>query len=99
MTDSTEPTKQQDSPSGLNDGLGGEITPEQAIKALSKAMKDDCDYAWSWHCNIAMVAQDAGAPHKESNERAASFMRYLFGVDTNKPPNAELSGAAKRPLE
>ena len=36
----------------------------------------------------AAFAQDAGAPHKEANERAAGFMRNAFGVDTSLPPNA-----------
>jgi hypothetical protein len=62
------------------------ITPKQAIAALTKAMKEDYGYAWAWHCNIAMAAIDAGAPHKEANERAAGFMRTLFGVDTTREP-------------
>jgi hypothetical protein len=47
-------------------------------------MRTDPDYAWTWHCNIAMVAQDAGAPHKEANIRAGDFMNMLFGVRTNR---------------
>lgn len=62
------------------------FTVKDAMDVLSKSMKDDPGYAWSWHCNIAMAAQDAGAPHKEANERAAGFMRTAFGVDTSKPP-------------
>jgi len=68
-----------------------EITPSQAMAALTKAMKADYGYAWGWHCNIAMAAFDAGAPHKEANERAAGFMRMAFDVDTTRepmPPNA-----------
>ena len=73
-------------------------TAEKALKDLSFAMQIDPDLAWSWHCNIAMVAQDAGAPHKEANERTADFMRRAFDVDTTKPPikpepyNAEVTG-------
>lgn len=59
---------------------------KNAMKVVQKAMKNDPDFAWSWHCNIAMAAQDAGAPHKEANERAADFMRCAFGVDTTKAP-------------
>lgn len=57
---------------------------EDALKALSEAMQADEDYAWSWHCNIAMNAVDAGAPHRAANERAADFMWGLFGVNTRK---------------
>jgi Tfp pilus assembly protein PilF len=39
---------------------------EKALKDLSFAMKIDPELAWAWHCNIAMVAQDAGAPHKST---------------------------------
>lgn len=66
------------------------VTPTEAMAVLSAAMQEDSGYAWSWHCNIAMVAQDAGAPHKEANERAADFMRRAFGVDTSLPPNARV---------
>ena len=58
----------------------------EAMQELSRYMQIDPEYAWSWHCNVAMVAQDAGAPHKEANERAADFMRRAFDVDTSKPP-------------
>jgi hypothetical protein len=53
----------------------------EALETLSKAMQNDLDFAWSWHCNIAMTAQDSGAPHKEANERTADFMARAFGVN------------------
>lgn len=64
-----------------------------AIFILRRAMLKDPDYAWSWHCNIAMVARDAATDvfpgcdvklHKRANVRAGDFMRNLFGVETNK---------------
>lgn len=61
--------------------------PKHAMAALTEAMKADPEYAWSWHCNIAMVAVDAGAPHQEANERAAGFMRTAFDVDTRSSPH------------
>lgn len=54
------------------------------MNTLSKAMKEDRSYAWSWHCNIAVMAQDAGATHEISNEGAARFMKLAFGVDTGE---------------
>lgn len=57
----------------------------ESLAILSKAMHDDPGYAWTWHCNIAMVAQDAGAPHAESNRQAAGFMHRAFGVHTTPP--------------
>lgn len=63
-----------------------------AMRVLSYALKKDPEYAWSWHCNIAMNAYDAAnraklnptETHKIANEYAASFMRLAFGVDTSK---------------
>jgi hypothetical protein len=60
------------------------MTPKEAVECLSAAFKADPDYAHTWHCNIAMAAIDAGAPHKEANERAADFMSRAFGVDTTQ---------------
>ena len=57
-----------------------------AMRWLSYQMHKYPDYAWSWHCNIAMVAKDAysdGRPiHEAANSRAADFMWNAFGVDT-----------------
>jgi len=35
------------------------ITIEQAMDRLRKAMKDEPDYAYSWHANIAMACYDS----------------------------------------
>jgi hypothetical protein len=64
-------------------------SPKGALEVLSKAMQSDYDYAWSWHCNVAVSAIDAGAPHKEANERAADFMFRAFGVRTDHSPLQE----------
>lgn len=47
---------------------------------LSFKLQTDPDYAWGWHCNLAVMAQDAGAPHKEANISAANFMKRVFNV-------------------
>lgn len=53
-----------------------------AMATLSAAMQADQHYAWSWHCNVAMTAIDAGAPRENADKWAATFMRNAFGVDT-----------------
>ena len=93
---------QTEQPQLTNEAAGGasdvervvmrDVTPAEAMAVLSAAMQEDYGYAWSWHCNIAMTAQDAGAPHKEANERAAVFMHCAFGVDTSVPPNGPHEG-------
>lgn len=59
---------------------------KNALDVLSNAMKNDSEYAWTWHCNLAMMAVDAGAGYKEANERASSFMLGLFGINTAENP-------------
>ena len=60
------------------------MTPAEAITTLTKAFKGDDDYAWCWHCNLAMNAFDHGLDYKRCNEAAAAFMRLAFDVDTSK---------------
>jgi hypothetical protein len=57
---------------------------QAAAMQLTAAMRNDMDYAWGWHCNIAMAAFDAGCPHDVANEGAARFMQLLAGVDTRQ---------------
>lgn len=53
------------------------------FEQFCRALAADFAWAWSWHCNLAMMAVDAGAPHREANERAADFMERAFGVKVN----------------
>jgi hypothetical protein len=52
------------------------------LKLLADALQADPDYAWTWHCNLAMMAIDAGAGYVEAQRGAANFMHRAFGVDT-----------------
>ncbi len=63
-----------------------EPSTEVAVGKLCKSLREDLDYAWTWHCNIAMAAFDAGCPHDVANEGAAQFMQLLAGVDTREHP-------------
>lgn len=53
-----------------------------AMDTLRKAMREDSDYAHSWHCNLACVQQDCGVDYEISNKAAARFMKLAFDVDT-----------------
>ena len=62
------------------------VQPEQepvpaAMKTVIEAMQQDPDYAWGWHCNIAMSFVDAGGDHYTGNQGAARFMRTLANVE------------------
>jgi len=59
---------------------------DASVATFINAMRKDPDYAWAWHCNIAMSAFDAGCPHGVANEGAARFLQLLAGVDTRQHP-------------
>jgi hypothetical protein len=64
---------------------------EDAIVMLRHAMQDDLEYAWAWHCNIAVPLRDAlghgTISHEQSNLAAAHLLRHLFDVDITDYPH------------
>lgn len=73
------------------------ITTKQAMDHLSKALKEDPEYAFGWHSNIAMACTDAMVDIKKElpldstsdfnvagNEAAARFMKICFDVKTSQ---------------
>lgn len=54
------------------------------IEVICEMMRQDLDYAWSWHCNIAMAFCDEGGDRNIANHAAARFLSTLAGVDTTK---------------
>lgn len=42
-----------------------------AVQTLIEALKADPEYAWAWHCNVAMAAVDEGLSHYAANKAAA----------------------------
>ena len=62
-----------------------------AFNVLKNAIKEDDEYAYGWHANIAMSCHDANTstqPHKQSldaaNNAASKFMKLCFGVETSQ---------------
>lgn len=59
----------------------------EAVRTLSEAFRDDPDYAYSWHSNIAMAMLDSldtndfDKAHKACNEGARRFMKLAFDVE------------------
>ena len=66
-----------------------------AIKTVIEAMQVDPEYAWSWHCNIAMAFVDAGGDHYTGNQGAARFMKMLANVE----PAHELPSPPAQPQQ
>lgn len=65
----------------------GEGLPALAMAILAKAMKEDPDYAWTWHCNLAMPIHDSMSDtqpqrHALANIAAARIMAHVFDVNT-----------------
>lgn len=67
-----------------------ELTPvTDAMNTLREALHNDPEYAWSWHCNLAMASIDEGMDWNSAQFAAARFMRICFGVDTTKNDHFE----------
>jgi hypothetical protein len=70
-----------------------------AIKTVVEAMQADPDYAWGWHCNIAMAFVDAGGDHYTGNQGAARFMKMLADVEpAHELPSPTPPAAPVQPL-
>lgn len=74
------------------------IAPSQRERAVSPKLAldaqiaSDQDYAWSWHCNLAVpIMESAGISHTKANDIAASLMRDIFGTDTRLNPNYQVA--------
>jgi hypothetical protein len=71
------------------------LSVPDAFEVLKKAMQADPDYAWSWHCNVAMMCHDAilahddqvDFAHKVGNDSASRFMKLCFDIDTANHKN------------
>ena len=55
-----------------------------AIWFLTRQMHRDTEYAWTWHCNLAIAAYDEGLEHHAANRAAGRFMNSLFRLDTTR---------------
>ena len=62
----------------------------QAWDTFKRLMREDPDYAWSWHCNIAVPIMDAiNVSHEDANLVAAHLLSFLFDCDSTQHPNYE----------
>jgi hypothetical protein len=59
--------------------------PVSAFQALKTALQADPEYAWSWHCNLAMPIMDSiRCTSEQANKAGADLMQYLFDIDIRK---------------
>lgn len=64
------------------------MTPGKAVNSLKEAMRSDPDYAWAWHCNLAICYYDESELDLPlCNRAAARFMKLAFEIDMTKHRN------------
>lgn len=56
-----------------------QMITQTAMEVLSNAINENDEFAWGWHCNIAVAAQDEGMSHEDSQKVARRFMGWAFG--------------------
>jgi hypothetical protein len=77
----------------MNEGPAPAPTPNplHARQALEAALKADPDYAWAWHCNLAMpIMDDLKVSREHANWAAARLMRHCFDIDITRHANWDL---------
>lgn len=58
-----------------------------AWNILASSMNADPEYAWAWHCNLAVPIMDAiDVTHEQANVAAAHLMQHLWGCDITTHP-------------
>lgn len=63
----------------------------QAVQTVIQAIQNDPEYAWGWHCNIAMAFVDAGGDCYTANQGAARFIEMFAKVQpAHELPSPEL---------
>lgn len=64
-----------------------------ALWWLRRRVKEDPEWAWGWHCQLAMTIKDrTPAQHEEANKAAGKFMRDLFDLDTAEVFKGRIGG-------
>jgi len=65
-----------------------------AWSTLKAAIQGDPEYAWSWHCNLAVPILDRShglLTQRQANEIAADLVQHFFGVDIRANGNWQAS--------
>lgn len=58
-----------------------------AFEALKEQIHADPEYAWGWHCNLAMPIVDVGGQQTIADQASALMMRQLFDYDITTHPH------------
>lgn len=61
------------------------MTTPTVFSQLRDLLVNDPEYAWAWHCNLAMAIDDElHVGHVNRNLATARIMSNFFGVDITK---------------
>lgn len=74
-----------------------EMSVEKEFKVIEELIKSDDEYAWGWHCNLAMPIHDEGVSYVVANKAAGRIMASIFGVDTTNNRFYRVTGESVSP--
>lgn len=66
---------------------------------LAARIRQDPEYAWSWHCVAACAALDEHIDHDTANRIASRVMRTMFDVETQHPECSQAEGGRCHPAK
>lgn len=76
--------------------MTAKLSPEHPVDAFGawavfkRLMREDPEYAWAWHCNLAVPIMDAAeVSHERANIAAAYLMLHLFEYDITQHPHSQ----------
>lgn len=65
-----------------------QIEIKNPFELLKEQIHSDPEYAWAWHCKLAMSIKDSiKVSHSTANKTGADLMSYLFEYDIRKHPS------------
>lgn len=73
-----------------------ELHPYAELAAL---IRQDPEYAWTWHCVVSCAAMDEGVDHDIANQIASRAMYAMFGAQTQHPNYLTASTGSHDPLK
>lgn len=70
-------------------------TERHPFDVLKEQIRSDPEYAWAWHCNLAVPMTDVGVGRKEADQASALILSQMFDCDITTHPywQGEKSGA------
>lgn len=55
--------------------------------SLKEQIQSDPEYAWAWHCNLAVPMMDVGITGEEADQASALILSQMFECDITTHQN------------